>query len=217
MSVVFEKPSDLSGYLFRIVDNGGASADRYTVAFSDGSYLGMSHYPASPQGVSMWGEDIDPATLQQWVDDNEAVDLALGDLPERLVEHILSRNNEGLQDFLDRVEAKDAEAVAKDRDSAEANEGLHDSLGKGIYWTDEGYRIKLDGEPEDDRGPFKTAREAVLNSLPDQYALAGPEYHSQVDDLMRMTPSAKVHNQLEAMVEARREDRDPVWNPPGGM
>lgn len=213
MAVVFEKPSDLSEYLFRIVDNGGSSADRYTVAFSDGSYLALSGSPTHPQGVSMSGEGLDPSVLQTWVEEGDSIDLALGDLPAGLVEHILFRNNEGLQDFLDQVEAKDPASVAKDRESAEINEGIHDSLGKGIYWSDEGYRIRLDGEPEDDRGPFDTAREAVLNSLPDQYACAGPEYHSTVDDLMRLEPS----DEVKALVEALEAKRDAEWSAQRGM
>lgn len=213
MAVVFEKPSDLSEYLFRIVDNGGSSADRYTVAFSDGSYLAMSGAPTHPQGVSLSGEDLDPAVMQTWVEEGDSIDLALGDLPPGLVDHILFRNNEGLQDFLDQVEAKDPSAVAKDRESAEVNEGIHSSMGKGIYWSVEGYRIRLDGDPEDDRGPFETAREAVLNSLPDQYALAGPEYHSTIDDLTRMEPNEEV----KALVEALEAKRDAEYAAQRGM
>lgn len=200
---VFQSPEDLSGYLFRIVDNGGSTADRYTVVFSDGSYIGMSGAPTHPQGVSMWGEDIDPATVEGWVENGEAVDLALGDLPEDLIRHILDRNNEGLRDFLESVEAKDPVAVAPDRDSAEVNEGTSGCLGKGIYWTEEGYRIRLDGWIEDDLGPFASAREAILASLPDEHGFSGPEYHSSLD-VMRLEPDPEVAAKV-AKLEARRE------------
>ncbi len=202
MADVFEKPEDLSDYLFRIVDNGGSSADRYTVVFSDGSYLGMSGSPSHPQGVSMCGEDIDPATVQEWVDEGQAVDLALGDLPKHLVDHILFRNNEGLEDFLLAVENKEPHAVSKNRDDAEANEGGYDTLGKGIYLIGEQYMVKMEGGP-DDRGPFDTAREAVLNTMPDDYSLSGDEYHSSVD-VMRMTPDPAVTEAVKAL-EARRD------------
>jgi hypothetical protein len=202
MADVFEKPEDLSDYLFRIVDNGGSSADRYTVVFSDGSHLGMSASPTHPQGVSMWGEGIDPQVLEDWVDEGSAIDLALGDLPPHLVQHILDRNNEGLEDLLDAVEQKLPHAVSTTRDDAEANEGGHDTLGKGIYLKDGKYMVKMDGGP-DDRGPFDTAREAVLNTLPDEYSLSGPEYHSGVD-LMRMTPDPAVLEAVKAL-EARRQ------------
>lgn len=214
MSVVFEKPKDLVEYLFRIVDNGGSSADRYTVAFCDGSYLGMSAAPTHPQGVSMWGEGIDPAVMQEWVENGEAVDLALGDLAPNLVQHILDRNNEGMADFLQMVEAKDPNAVAPTRDAAKVNEGTHDSFGKGIYWSQDGYRIRLDSDdPEEDRGPYGTARLAVLATVPDNYSFSGPEYHTTVDDLMRMEPSVKVKEAVEAL-EARR---DAEWTAQRGM
>jgi len=212
MSVVFESPSDLSEYLFRIVDNGGSSADRYTVAFSDGSYLALSGSPTHPQGVSISGEGLDPAVMQEWVENGEAVDLALGDLPPHIVRHILHRNNEGFADFLEAVEAGDPRAVAPRREDAGVNEGTHDSLGKGIYSTPGGYRVRLDGHPDDDRGPFATAREAVLASLPDQYGLSGPEYHSTMD-LMRMEPSQEVKDRI-AELEARR---DAEWSSARGM
>lgn len=210
MPAVFDSPSDLSEYLFRIVDNGGSSVDRYTVVFSDGSYLGLSGSPSHPQGFSQSGEDIDPDTVERWVEDGEAVDLALGDLPDGLVEHIVSRCNEGLADFLERVEAKDPLHVATSRDKAKDNEGTHRSLGEGIYSTPEGYRVRLDGDPEDDRGPFATAREAVLATLPDHYALSGPEYHTSMD-LMRLTPSDEVKAKVAALEE--RRDAEPVAGP----
>lgn len=205
MSAVFQSPSDLSGYLFRIVDNGGSSADRYTVVFSDGSYLALSGSPTHPQGISMWGEGIDPAVLQEWVENGEAIDLALGDLPPHLVQHIVDRNNEGLRDFLDAVESKASHAVAGDRESAEENDGSSSSLGKGIYWSDEGYRIRLDGHPGDDRGPFTDAAEAVRHSLPDEYSLSGPEYHSGVD-VMRLEPDPAIGKAIEDLETKRNEE-----------
>lgn len=203
MKRVFEKPEDMSEYLFRIVDNGGSSADRYTVVFCDGSYLSMSGSPTSPQGVSMAGEDIDPQVLQDWVESGEAVDLALGDLPKHLVDHILFRNNEGIEDFLEAVENKAPHAVATNREAAEANEGGYDTLGKGIYLHGDKFMVKMDGGP-DDRGPFDTAREAILATMPDQYSLSGPEYHPGLD-VMRMTPDPEVLEAV-AILEARRND-----------
>lgn len=37
-----------------IYDNGGKTADRYTIVFSDKSALGLSDNPESPQGFSQW-------------------------------------------------------------------------------------------------------------------------------------------------------------------
>lgn len=202
MADVFAKPEDLSDYLFRIVDNGGSSADRYTVVFSDGSCLSMSGNPTHPQGVSLCDEWIDPQIVAEWVEKGEAVDLALGDLPEHLVQHIMFRNNEGLEDFLASVEAMDSSVVAKNRESAEANEGLYDSLGKAIYTEDGKFFVRMEGGP-DDRGPFETAREVVLATMPDQYSLAGEEYHSTVD-VMRLAPSPEVLMAVSEL-EARRK------------
>jgi hypothetical protein len=213
MTLVFEAPSDLSDYLFRIVDNGGSSADRYTVAFSDGTYLALSSYPTHPQGVSISGEDLDPATLQEWVENGEAVDMALGDLPPHIVQHILDRNNQGFADFLESVEAHSANVVAPNRDAAEVNEGTMESLGKGIYATTEGFRIRLDGHPNDDRGPYATAREAVLASLPDQYSLAGPEYHTTVDNLVRTETSQEVADRITELETKRTAE----WKASGGI
>jgi hypothetical protein len=192
MPVVFGSHADLKDYLFRIIDNGGETVDRYTVAFSDGTYLALSSYPSHPQGFSQSGEDLNPAVMAEWVESGKAVDLALGDLPEMIRQHIRFRCNEGLADFLADVEAKAPKAVAANREDTEENDRTHTSLGKGIYWTEDGYRIKLDGAPEDDLGPFETAREAVIASLPDQYANSGPEYHTTVDDVMRMEPDEAV-------------------------
>lgn len=203
MKRLFENPKDLDDYLFRITDNGGSSADRYTVAFSDGSYLGLSSYPSHPQGISISGEALDPEVMTDWVESGQAVDLALGDLPQPLINHILYRNNEGFGDFLERVEAKDPAAVAANRDAAEVNDGLHTSSGEGIYWTEDAYHVRLDGPPDDDRGPFIAARQAVLASLPDRYGLAGPEHHSTVD-VMRLAPDEGVLAQVVAL-EAKRE------------
>jgi hypothetical protein len=215
MTNVFEKPEDLSEYLFRIVDNGGSTADRYTVVFSDGSYLGMSSNPTHPQGVSMAGESIDPQVLSDWIEEGEAVDLALGDLPPKLIEHIMFRNNEGLEDFVENVERDRAAAILNDgndfvptvialtRDKAEENDGCYDCLGKGIYLSGDKFMVKLDGNPEDDRGPYETAREVVLATLPDQYSFSGPEYHSTVE-VMRLTPDPEVQAAVKTL-EARRE------------
>lgn len=205
MQKVFESPSDLSDYLFRIVDNGGATADRYTVVFSDGSCLMMSANPTHPLGVSMCSEAIDPQAVHDWVENGEAVDLALGDLGPKLVQHIMDRNNQGLDDFLRAVEAREPWAVAGSREQAAINDGTPTSLGEGIYFSEDGYRIRLDDTPAADRGPYKTAREAVLGSMPDAYSLSGPEYHTTIGNLMRMTVEPDVQQkvaELEAKLEA---------------
>lgn len=208
MSKVFEKPEDLGEYLFRITDNGGASVDRYTVVFSDGSYLGLSGNPTSPVGFSQWGERIDVESLSNRVESGEEIDLALGDLSAHLVQHILGRSNEGLADFLEAVDSKKPRAVAKNRDDASANEGISTSLGDGIYWTEAGYMVKQDGPVEDDFGPYTTAREAIINTLPCHYGLSGPEYHSTVNEPSSLDKTEGVANKI-AELEAKLDEASP--------
>lgn len=211
MADLFLTADDLGEYVFRIVDNGGATADRYTILFSDGDALYLSGCPSHPQGVSLWAEGIDPKVLQDEVDANTAVDLGWGDLPENIRGHILARCNQGWKDYLERCEG--GEAIAKTRDAAEVNEGINTSAGKGIYQDQSGkYWVRLDGAQEDDRGPKDTPREALLATLPDHYGLAGPEYHSTALSSVRSDaqPSdevAKSIADLEARVEA--EDNQP--------
>ncbi|QXN71578.1 hypothetical protein RCIROH_79 [Rhodobacter phage RcIroh] len=185
-----------SGYIFRITDNGGASLDRITVIFCDGDYLSLSETGA---GVSMWGEGIDVADWNDRVEAGTEVDLAIGDLRPELQDHILRRVNEAWQDYLDALADPQATAVAQTRDKAEVNEGTHDSGGKGIYAAGSGFCVRLDGEyASDDRGPFQTARQALAATLPDDYSLSGPEYHSALD-VSRLKPTPGIKAKLRRL------------------
>lgn len=179
MLKTFKTGADLGGYLFRITDNGGATADRYTVVFSDGDYLSMSAYPSHPQGVSMWGEGLDVGGLSDRVEEGREVDLSWGCLPETIRAHVLYRLNEGWADFLEKIEARDPSAVAASRDDAEENDGLHDTAGKGIYIGEDGALwIKATDDPAEDYGPYDDAAKALRMTMPDEYSLSGPEYQS---------------------------------------
>jgi len=204
MAKVFESPSNLSEYLFRITDNCGQSADRYTVLFSDGSYLALSSYPTHPQGVSISGGEMGAEVMAEWVENGEAVDVALGDLPPSIVDHIVFRANQGAEYLLELVERKDPMVVAPSREKASINDNTRDCGGQGIYHTEEGYFVRIDGDPSDDRGPYRTAREAVLCSLPDQHALAPEEYHSPLK-VTRMEPDREVLRKVEEL-EAKRDE-----------
>lgn len=207
---LFETGADLGEYLFRITDNGGETADRYTVIFSDGDYLTMSAYPSHPQGVSLWGEAIDVQGVADRIEAGEEVDLSWGCLPESIRAHVLSRVNEGWRDFLEAVAAKAPHAVAPNRDAAEENDGLNSSGGKGLYLDDAGaYWIKRDNyEQGDDYGPFTDPVTALRWTLPEAYSLAGEEYHSTV--MGDGAPhSETAHPEIMAAVaalEAKREN-----------
>jgi hypothetical protein len=202
MTQVFDTPADLGEYLFRITDNGGETIDRYTVTFSDGDYFGLNKAPTHPQGFSQSGEGISPQVQAEWVEEGSQVDLALGDLPEGLAEHIMYRLNESMQNFLDAVEANDPSAVADDRDAASVHEGLSNSFGDGLYLKDGAYMIRIDGMgPDEDYGPYETAKEALRATLPDHYSFSGPEYHSTVDDICRTTADPEVLAAVAALEE----------------
>jgi hypothetical protein len=175
MTDLFQSADDLGEYLFRIIDNGGASADRYTVATSDGDGFALSGAPSHPQGVSLSIEDLDPAYMETEVSEGRAVDLGWHDLPAHIRAHVIGRLNAAWGGYLADLESG---GIPAERARAEVNEATHRDAGKGIYGTPGAYFVRMDGPAEDDRGPFATAREALLATLPDHYGLAGPEYHS---------------------------------------
>jgi hypothetical protein len=169
---LFQSTDDMKPFVFRITDSGEETIDRLTVTFCDGDYLALSETGA---GFSQWGEAIDPAVQEEWVCTEEAKDLSLDDLVPGLVEHIRGRLNEA---FRHLMEAPD-QIIAKDRDSAEPHEGTHKSAGEGLYRKGEEIWIRRDGADED-LGPYPDFRHAYLQTLPEAYCLAGPEYHSTV-------------------------------------
>jgi hypothetical protein len=213
MTALFETLEQLarSEYLFRITDNGGETCDRYTVVFSDGDFLTLSGSPSHPQGVSLWGEQIDLHGLQEAVEDGAQVDLALGDLPPNVAAHVLSRLNEAWRDFLSDVEAQVPMAVAKSREHASVYEGVHTSGGKGIYRVGGCFAIRGDSDDAgDDYGPFDTVAEAVRMSLPSADALAGDDYQSSVN-LGRLTPCPEVQRAILALeIKVEGDDGEPL-------
>lgn len=183
MIKLFESVEDLkkSGYLFRITDNGGATADRFTIIYCDGSYLGASCYPYHPQGVGMHGEDIDVQGVADRVEEGTERDLRFIDLPEQVRDCVLGGNNRGFADYLE------AEPAAATRDEARDWEGIwtdHFGNRTPIYREGNSFRIRDDEratEDGGDPGPFATFVEAVRYMLPQDYDLSGPEYHTTVD------------------------------------
>ncbi|PZO72527.1 MAG: hypothetical protein DI629_20785 [Mesorhizobium amorphae] len=169
MSDVFEDFPALasSGYLFRIVDNGGETADRYTVLFSDGDALGMN---AGGIGFSQFVGRVDPAVLQEHVESGH-VDVGPDDLDEATRAHILNRVNGFFRETVDAMEAQ-----PPGREDAELNDGTWECAGTGVYKAGEEWFVAI--EENEDRGPFGSAAEAIRASLPDACSLSGPEYQS---------------------------------------
>ncbi len=170
-----------SGYVFRVMDNGGRTADRYTAVFCDGTYLAMSADPSHPQGVSQCGEFCDPGLLAEAEKEGEEVTLSLADLPERVARHVLERVNASFSDFLRELEGGGGNAVAARRVDAEPHGGGRDDAGLGIYGSAGRFFVRSEGDGTDgDPGPFPTLREAVIATLPQDYSLSGPEHHPAV-------------------------------------
>lgn len=202
---LFPTVADLAraDFIFRIQDSGPGTIDRLTVVFCDGDYLALSKTGA---GFSMWGDGgIDPLVMHEKAESKEVVDLALGDLPPELQNHILNRVNEGFQDALDFGNRLDPKYVAPSREKADIHYGLFSSAGDGIYLNaDKQFCVRMEGSDDEDRGPYDTYREAFLDTLPEAYSFSGPEYHPDFD-VSSLQPTPGVAQAIEAL-EAEKGD-----------
>lgn len=176
---LFESVEELkdSGYIFRITDNGGKTFDRFTIIFCDGDYFGSSCNPCHPQGFGQSGEDIDLQGLENRIEGGEERDLRWIDLPEAVRDCVLGMLNQAFADYLET----NGEGLPARREDVEFGR-LNNWSQYGLYKTPEGFKVAIEGEdPESDFGPFATFKEVVIASLPQDYDLSGPEYHTPVD------------------------------------
>jgi hypothetical protein len=165
-----------SGYLFRIVDNGGETYDRLTVTFCDGDSLLCTLGSICAHVESDRGLQAD----SEAVEDGTARDLRWIDLDAGLRKRILADLNDGFADYIANAPA------AATRDDARDWQGLWNDYCDDrtpIYRDGDAFRIRDDERRDDDGdpGPFATFRDAVFYMLPRDYDLSGPEYHSTVD------------------------------------
>lgn len=173
MSELFQSYADLESFIFRITDNGGATSDNITVLFCDGDSLILW----GDSGASNWYEGDIVQAMQDSVEEGREVDLQFGNLSEANQRAVLYRLNEAFGDYLSDCEA--GKHIARNREVAEEFEGSYNSFGQGVYRAPDGYYfVKHENGNEDDYGPFEEVREALLATLPTDYSLAGPEYHS---------------------------------------
>lgn len=182
---LFESIDDLKPFIFRITDNGGATADRFTIITCDGDYFGSCATPYHPQGFFQSGEGIDVQGVEERIESGEERDLRWIDLPDDVQRAVIGRLNLGFADWLEN------EPAAATRDEARDWEGQWEGYGDDrnktpIYRDGHGFRIRDDeNEPvnadQTGEGLFDTFREAVLYMLPQDYDLSGPEYHTQLD------------------------------------
>lgn len=84
--------------LLVVTDNNNATFDRYSVYFKDGSVLGLSEHPTSPQGYSQWSE-FDPAFIKDIASHEvQETPIAFAEFP--LKEHVISRVREAYRDYV---------------------------------------------------------------------------------------------------------------------
>ena len=170
-----EAALEQAGYLFRITDNGGATYDRYTIATCDGDAM-----LAYEGGICTTVESFDPQISADDVEAGTAIDLRWIDLPAAVRSAALFSLNRGFSDYIERAPA------APSRDEARDWEGqwqVYNDEREAIYKDGDSFYIRDDERRVDDGdpGPFETFAEAVRAMLPQDYDLAGPEYHTTVD------------------------------------
>jgi len=170
---LFHTLDDVKPFVFRITDNGGATADRYTIVTCDGSYVSMSKDPYNPAGVCLSGENIDPALMDSRIEEGIERDIRWVDLPKDCQRAFFEGENMGYFDWLSTF------TPPQSRDDVEDISEFSgaDKIAKGIFGTEGEYYV-LNEEVE---GPFESLREAILYTLPDENDLSGPEYHSAID------------------------------------
>lgn len=162
-----------SGYLFRIVDNGGETYDRITILFCDGDALlctsgSICAHVEADQGLQRDADAVEAGASR---------DLRWIDLDPGLRKRIIADLNMGFADWLEAAPA------AASRDDARDWQGMWREYGDDrtpIYRDGDSFRIR-DDERDDEAGPFATFRDAVFYMLPQDYDLSGPEYHTTVD------------------------------------
>ncbi|USM11451.1 hypothetical protein vBCbaSRXM_6 [Citromicrobium phage vB_CbaS-RXM] len=181
---LFESMDEFKPYVFCVTDNGGETADRFTIVFTDGDYFNSSCNPTAPQGVGMHGDGSAPGvdvlgSIEERVLAGEERYIRWIDLPEAVRKIFPGTLNIGWEYWLSHdADCKDS------RDEADTFEGLSDQIGRGLYRTADGRFAIKDENSQDDPNEdptFDTIREAVLWTLPEEHSLSGLEYHSPVD------------------------------------
>lgn len=170
---LFHTLDELKPFVFRITDNGGLTADRYTIVTCDGSYLSLSHNPYNALGVCLSGEGLDPSWIDKRVDSQIERDIRWIDLPKDCQRSFFDSMNEGYHDWVSSLTVPEDQADVTDISEL----SCIDRIGSGIYGIEGAYYV-LNEEPQ---GPFTTLREAILYTFPEADDFSGPEYHASID------------------------------------
>jgi hypothetical protein len=164
-----------SGFLFRIVDNGGETYDRITVTTCDGDAA-----LCSSGGVCTWTERMDIQIDADAVEAGTARDLRWIDLDPSCQRSIVASLNEGFKDWLEAAPAAASREEACEWEGIWSNIIADKNTPSAIYKAGDAFMIR-EYDADEDRGPFATFTEAVRYALPQDYDLSGPEYFSTVD------------------------------------
>ena len=82
-----------------VTDNGGRTANRYTLILRDGYALTFGSDAARPQGFSDWeGEPVHHADIRDWIANGYVL---VDDVQEPLQDHLLARINEFYRSTMD--------------------------------------------------------------------------------------------------------------------
>jgi len=176
---LFETLDELKPFIFRIVDNGGETYDRFTIVTCDGDGI----LATGGGSICTTVEGVDVQRIADEIESGESRELRWIDLPADLQRRLLGYINSGFADWLGDFTPARTRAEVKDNGTGYT---LADRFGEGVYGELGAYYIRRetypdDGKGSDDLGPYATVREAVLDTVPADYDLSGPEYHAEVD------------------------------------
>ena len=178
MHKIFNNPSDLKDYIFRIIQDDRTEKPNITIVFSDGKYVTITDNVKSSQTELQLGEHIDIRAIHQSILNGEQKDICLGNLSGKHLQIILSVANENNQNAFNRalIELNKHDRLA--RESVGKNTTLPSCAGTGIYKEHHLYYVKNSSDEIEDYGPYEKLEDAFAQTLPDRYSIAGPEYHA---------------------------------------
>jgi hypothetical protein len=165
-----------SKYLFRIFQDITEYEKGYTIIFSDGSYYCCSDSPYERNG-GYWFDKGNLASFDNDVENGIIKDISWYDLSESIRNDIINDINYDFESN-ENIGFCNVNVFETKEDAIEENLGTYNSAGQGIFTHGTCFFMKTENGLQ---GPYKTYNEAYRVSLPDHYALAGPEFHSPLD------------------------------------
>ncbi len=176
MTKLFNSVAELaaSEYVFHVTDNGGSTADRYTIVLCDGDHYGSSANPPHPQGFFQSGGWVSLEGVQERVESGQEKYITFAELPEQVQQAVVNALNYAFEDTIA------AELSAASPALAHPHDGIMQDAGTAIYKAHGQWYVKLE-QGNNDAGPFDEYRWAFAYTLPDKFQLAGDEYFPEVE------------------------------------